>query len=100
MPKNYRISRRAYIDLDEIWLFTFKNWSRDQANHYQSLLQEEIEKIAKNPDRGEPYGDIRRGFRRKRMTSHYIFYRVLENQFVEIARILYVRMDFEERLNE
>ena len=46
---NYRFSKLAIKDLNDIWLYTFQNWSKIQADRYYSLIIEEVEFIAKNP---------------------------------------------------
>lgn len=40
---NYRLSLEAETDLQSIWLYTFENWSDEQANHYIDLILDEIE---------------------------------------------------------
>jgi toxin ParE1/3/4 len=30
----YKISREANLDLENIWLYTFENWSKVQADRY------------------------------------------------------------------
>ena len=49
MNKNkYRISKQAIDDLNDIWVQTFRNWSKAQADRYYDLIIEEIEFIADN----------------------------------------------------
>ena len=49
MSKNqYRISKQAIDDLNDIWIYTFRKWSREQADRYYDLIIEEIEFIADN----------------------------------------------------
>lgn len=50
---NYRISREAYLDLENIWLYTFENWSKTQADKYIKLIISEIERLAEIPKSGE-----------------------------------------------
>ncbi|WP_436414160.1 type II toxin-antitoxin system RelE/ParE family toxin [Petrimonas sp.] len=40
---NYKISRQALLDIENIWLYTFENWSIEQADRYYNLLMNEIE---------------------------------------------------------
>lgn len=95
---DYRISKEAANDLENIWLYTFENWSVEQADWYFNLLMDEIEYIAKNPKVGKDYSEVRKGYYRSRVKSHFIFYRVNENE-IEIIRILHQQMDIENRLN-
>ncbi len=97
----YIISHQANQDLENIWLYTFENWSVEQADRYFELIMDEIEYISINPDSGIDFSSIRKGYYRSRIKSHFIFYRInKKNKVVEIIRILYQRMDFENRLKE
>ena len=98
---NYKISVEAKSDIEKIWLYTFENWSLEQADRYFELIMNEIEYIAENPNSGNDYSDVRKGYLRTRIKSHFIFYKVNKKQNeVEIIRILLQRMDIENRLNE
>ncbi len=54
---NYKIRKQAEIDLEKIWLYTFEEWSIDQADYYFDLIMDEIEYISKNPKTGEDYDE-------------------------------------------
>lgn len=98
---NYKISVEAEKDLENIWLYTFENWSVEQANYYFDLLMDEIEYLAKNPKIGEDFSFVRKGYFRSRVKSHFIFYRInIKSNRVEIIRILHQQMDIESRLDE
>ena len=97
----YKISQEANRDIESIWLYTFENWSPEQADRYFNLILDEIEYIAENPDSGKDYNEIRKGYFRSRIKSHFIFYKInLKKERVEIIRILHQRMDIESRLDE
>ena len=97
----YIISQQANQDLENIWLYTFENWSVEQADRYSELIMDEIEYISINPDSGIDFTSIRKGYFRTRIKSHFIFYRInKKNNVVEIIRILHQRMDIENRLKE
>jgi toxin ParE1/3/4 len=38
MIQQYRISEKAIEDLEKIWIYTFKKWSKEQAGRYHKLL--------------------------------------------------------------
>jgi len=98
---NYRISGEASQDIENIWLYTFENWSIDQADRYFNLIMNEIEYIAKNPKSGKDYSKVRAGYFRSRIKSHSIFYKInRKNEEIEIIRILHQQMDVDSRLNE
>ncbi len=44
----YRIRAAAVKDLDGIWEYTFRKWSKDQADRYHGLIISEIEYVADN----------------------------------------------------
>jgi len=97
----YIISQQANQDLENIWLYTFENWSVEQADRYSELILDEIEYISINPDSGMDFSSIRKGYYRSRIKSHFIFYRInKKNNVVEIIRILHQRMNIENRLKE
>jgi toxin ParE1/3/4 len=97
----YQLSQLAYQDLEIIWLYTFENWSVEQADRYINLLINEIEYISNNPFSGSDYSSVREGYFRSRIKSHFIFYRInRKNNIVEIIRILHQRMDIENRLKD
>ena len=97
----YLISHLAGQDLENIWLYTFENWSADQADRYFNLIMDEIEYISSKPDSGHDFSHVRKGYLRSRIKSHFIFYRInKKKKLVEIIRILHQRMDIESRLIE
>jgi toxin ParE1/3/4 len=97
----YRISKEALNDLEKIWLYTFEAWSKEQADHYFNLLMNEIEYLSDNPKSGKDYSEIRKGYFRSRVKSHFIFYKInLKNEEIEIIRILHQQMDISSRLDE
>ena len=96
--KKYRISKQAIDDLNEIWIYTFHKWSKDQADRYYALIIDEIEFIAENYLIGKSAEQTRKNYRVTKIKSHLIFYRKVENDIVEIVRILNQRMDIKKRL--
>ena len=93
----YRISKKAFVDLEEIWFYTVEKWSVSQADRYYSLIFEEINHICEDPTSGENMDHIRKHYRATKVKSHLIYYRVF-NETVEIIRILHERMDTDSRL--
>ena len=96
----YELSEKANEDIDKIWLYTFENWSLEQADRYYNLIMDEIEYIADNFESGKSLEHLRKGYRSSKVKSHIIFYKKSEKNIVEIIRILYMRMDIENRLND
>jgi toxin ParE1/3/4 len=94
----YRISKQAIIDLNNIWIYTFQKWSKQQADRYYDLIIGEIEFIADNYLTGKSVEQTRKNYRVTKIKSHLIFYRKEEGGVVEIVRILHQRMDIKKRL--
>jgi toxin ParE1/3/4 len=98
---NYKLSKLAESDLEKIWLYTFEEWSLEQADYYLDLILDEIEYISKNPKSGKDYNDIIKGYFRSRVKSHFIFYKInWKEETVEIIRILHEQMDIDLHINE
>lgn len=87
----------AIEDLEEIWLYTFQNWSLEQADRYHALIYKEIEFLATKPETGKDYTHIRKGYRSAKVKSHYIFYKYSISE-IEVIRILHQNMDIPNRL--
>ena len=97
----YKISKESEKDLEKIWLYTFETWSLEQADYYYDLLMDEIEYLAENPKNGIDFSQIRKGYFRSRVKSHFIFYRVsVKSDEIEIIRILHQQMDIDSQLPE
>ncbi|WP_312311762.1 type II toxin-antitoxin system RelE/ParE family toxin [Empedobacter brevis] len=97
----YKISKQAEIDLENIWLYTFEEWSLKQADYYFDLIINEIEHIAEDPKVGKDYNEIREGYFRSRLKSHFIFYKINSvEQKIEVIRILHQKMDIDSHINE
>ncbi|NQX86839.1 MAG: type II toxin-antitoxin system RelE/ParE family toxin [Flavobacteriaceae bacterium] len=98
---NFKISQEANRDIENIWLYTYENWSLEQADRYFNLIIDEIEYLTKNPESGKNYNQIRKGYYRSRIKSHVIFYKInLKAKQIEIIRVLHQRMDIDSQLNE
>lgn len=97
----YKISLSASQDLENIWLYTFENWSIEQPDRYLNLIMDEIEYIALKPDSGFDFSFVKKGYYRSRVKSHIIFYKIDQKKdSVEIIRILHQRKDIENRLSD
>ena len=86
------LSPLARLDLEEIWLYTCKAWSYNQANKYQDELFEGLELIARDYSIGKNFDTIKSGYRMLHVNHHYVFY-IYTKDTVQIIRILHERMD-------
>ena len=96
---NSKISKEAEKDLEKIWLYTFENWSMEQAERYLNLLFDEIDYLCLKPNSGFDFGNIRKGYWRSKVKSHFIFYKINNKQNeLEIIRVLHEMMDIENHI--
>ncbi len=98
MIKKYRISKKAINDLERIWLYTCKKWSIEEADRYHTLIIDEIEYISLNFASCRKIDHIRLGYRMSKVKYHLIFFKVIDNNSIEIIRILHQSMDIENKL--
>ena len=90
----YHLTKKAVQNLDAIWAYTLKTWSEKKADEYYSALVETFAAIAKSPCHlDKEYVEIHTGLYRRSCQKHLIFYRLVENDDIEIVRILHERMD-------
>ena len=90
----YHLTKKAVQDLDSIWAYTLKTWSEKKADEYYSSLVETFAAIAKSPCHlDKEYVEIHTGLYRRSCHKHLVFYRLVENDDIEIVRILHERMD-------
>lgn len=99
MTPKYRISEKAILDLEKIWLYTFNKWSKEQADRYHSLILDEICFIANNYELCRKMDNVRKGYRVSKVKSHLLFVKKGSDDVVEVIRILHQNMDVANRLN-
>lgn len=96
---NLKISIEASNDLEKIWLYTFENWSTEQADRYLNLIFDELEYLSTNPKSGIDYSNVRKGYFRSKVKSHFIFFRLnIEKKELEVIRVLHEMMDIESHI--
>ncbi len=97
---NYKFTNKAVFDLTQIWNYTLKKWSENQADRYYFMLLENCKEVASNPDLGKIYSGIVDNLLGFKAGRHIIFYRKIEDNEVEITRILHEQMEIENRIKE
>ena len=97
---NYKLTNKAVEDLSKIWDYTFDVWSEDQADKYYKILISTCQDIADNPVLGKNYEGITENLLGMKTNRHIVFYRTLNENYVEITRILHERMDLKKRISE
>lgn len=94
---NLILSPRAHRDIEEIWDYTAKHWSKKQAELYIRQLAQQLEYIAANPNMALDCSEVRVGYYKFRCGSHYAFFKLLPDG-INVIRILHERMNFEQHL--
>ncbi len=96
----FKLTNKAVEDLSKIWDYTFEVWSERQADKYYESLILDCQEIANNPELGKKYEGITQNLLGMKTNRHIIFYRTLNENYVEITRILHERMDLKKRISE
>jgi len=97
MKLEFQLSKKAELDLENIWEFTFTNWSIKQADKYINQIVDQINKICLNPKVGRPIFKVKPHHRMKKINSHLIIY-TIDNHTLKVDRILHEKMDIENQL--
>ena len=90
-PRACLLSPRAEADLEEIWLYTYRNWSIEQADGYHAAIVDTFDGLATGRKTGRVV-DIRDGYFKYAVGSHLVFYRLTERELI-VVRVLHQRMD-------
>ncbi len=96
----FKLTSKAVEDLSKIWDYTFEVWSERQADNYYESLISNCQEIANNPELGKNYEGITQNLLGIKTNRHIIFYRTVNENYVEITRILHERMDLKKRITE
>ena len=99
MPANNRVLRLtplAEADLEDIWRYTFDQWSLEQANQYHNDLVATMQALARG-DKSGRVCPVRDGYQQYAAGSHILFY--LETaRTLDVIRVLHQRMDIDRHL--
>ena len=96
----FKLTNKAIEDLSKIWDYSFEVWSENQADKYYKMLISTCQEIADNPYLGKNYDGIAKSLLGMKTNRHIIFYRTLNDNYIEITRILHERMDLKKRIIE
>lgn len=99
MP-NYIFTYKALDDLSRIWNYTFEIWSEAQADKYYFMIINSCEELGNGKVVGKNYPEIHKEILGYKIGQHIIFYRHINGEKIEIARILHARMDLKYRIND
>lgn len=94
------LRQEAIVDLNDIWNYTFEQWSEIQADKYYTTLKFACRQIGENPEIGRSYSGIRKNLLGLKIGKHIIFYHLISKDEIEVIRILHERMDLKNRLTQ
>jgi toxin ParE1/3/4 len=97
---SYKLTIKAVEDLAQIWNYTFNKWSENQADTYYYMLLDNCKVLAHNPDFGKNYSEVIPNLLGFKAGRHLIFYRRIEDNEIEITRILHEQMDLKNRIKD
>ena len=90
---SFQLTQKAKVDLRKMGRDTRKKWGREQRNVYLEKLDNSFHRLADNPHLGRACQEAGPGYRYLHVERHFIFYRQVEPDKIEIIRILHDRMD-------
>jgi toxin ParE1/3/4 len=94
----FYISNKAVEDLNDIWDYTVKTWSENQAEIYYSLLMNSCQELANKPNQGKSYDVVEKNVLGFNTGAHIIFYQIVSLKEIEVVRILHGMMDMKNHI--
>lgn len=70
-PGRVRLSPMAEVDLEDIWLYSFRRWSANQADRYLRDILSAMDDLAVGRRTGRPV-DVRDGYFRYAVGAHLL----------------------------
>ena len=96
----YKLTNKAIEDLSKIWDYTYEVWSENQADKYYFELIEDCQVLAENKNLAKNYTEINDDIYGYKSGQHIIFFRIMNENEIEITRFLHSRMDLKNRIQE
>ncbi len=84
----YKLTNKADADLQRLYEWGLDNHGLEKANSYFDGIVERFHQIGRTPMMWQGVDHIRQGYRRSVFGVHSIYYHILDDKSVEIARIL------------
>jgi toxin ParE1/3/4 len=86
------LSPGAQADYEDILIYTSQQWGPAQRDRYAAKLDKAIAGLADFPEAGQRCAQLFAGCRTRRIERHVLYYRV-ENDAIEVLRVLHERTD-------
>jgi len=96
----FHLTNKAVEDLSKIWDYTFEFWSENQADAYYYELLSTCQKLSENQFLGRNYIEVNELIFGFKSGQHIIFYRILDENEIEIIRFLHTKMDLKNKIQE
>jgi toxin ParE1/3/4 len=93
----YELSEAADRDLNDIYIYSYREFGEAKADAYLRSLEECFERLVQFPDIGRPIDHIRTGYFRFPHASHSVYF-VKIRVGIRIVRVLHQRMDPERHI--
>lgn len=101
MKRRLAYSNKAVEDLTSIWQYTVRVWSEKQADEYYGMLISTCNLLSStSPAGSKKYEDIMPDLYGLHCGHHIIFYILLSQDDILIARILHEKMDIRRHFPE
>ncbi|WP_248801197.1 type II toxin-antitoxin system RelE/ParE family toxin [Pseudomonas sp. MWU13-2105] len=112
----YRLSHTALSDIEDVLRYSHVQFGSHARVRYQALIRSAIEDLAETPNRvgSSPRDELSEGLRSFHLTHvrkqaatatgtvqrprHVVFYRLADDQVIEIVRILHDAMEVRQHL--
>ena len=94
----FYLSKKAVEDLNDIWDYTVKTWSENQAEIYYALLMDSCQELAHKPNQGKSYDVVEKNVLGYKTGEHIIFYQIVSKKEIEVVRLLHGMMDIKNHL--
>jgi toxin ParE1/3/4 len=94
------LSPAAIKDIDAIWDYTADTWNERQAHAYVSKIRDACHSLADGRSHGRSIDSVRSGYRKLPVGSHFLVYRRIDGNVIDVVRVLHNRMDLPSRLSE
>jgi toxin ParE1/3/4 len=101
MSCKLRITHQAAADIEHVLRYTYQQFGQRKHDEYQQLIRLALHTLTTKPEaapskaRPEIHPEVRTLHlaRRKMRARHFILYRVSEDEFVDVLRLLHDAMD-------
>jgi|LNFM01.1.fsa_nt_gb toxin ParE1/3/4 len=93
-----RLSRRAAIDLEGLYIYSIENFGEAVTQAYRQDLEASFARLGDDPRIGRPLAGRTRTFFRLNCREHAIFFERTDEGDVIVVRVLHAAMDFKRHL--